>query len=68
MGNTPKPLDKQLFGQFMTKIPVWNYANPSKENDLSLSFDDKDKIIRQYYYDIKAQSGGEFKSICCLLE
>ena len=65
--NTPETFDKQLFGQFMKKVAVWNFANISKENYLSLSFDDKEKIIRQYYHDMKAQSGGEFKSICCLL-
>ena len=55
--NTPETLKEQLFGQFMKKVPVWNYANISKENYLSLSLDDKKKIICQYYYNMKAQKG-----------
>ena len=43
--NTPETLDEQLFGQFM-KVTVWDYANVSKENYLSLSYDNKEKIIR----------------------
>ena len=46
--NTPEPLDEQLFGQSIKKFPVWDYANISKENYLSFSFDDKEKIICQY--------------------
>ena len=43
--NTSETLDEQLFGQFM-KVTVWDYANISKENYLSLSYDNKEKIIR----------------------
>ena len=43
--NTPETLDEQLFGQFM-RVTVWDYANISKENYLSLSYDNKEKIIR----------------------
>ena len=43
--NTSETLDEQLFGQFM-KVRVWDYANISKENYLSLSYDNKEKIIR----------------------
>ena len=42
--NTPEPLDEQLFGQSIKKFPVWDYANISKENYLSFSFDDKEKL------------------------
>ena len=64
--NTPKTLDKQLFGEFMKKVPVWDYANISRENYQSLSYDDKEKIIRRYYFNMKAQSGGKFESVYCL--
>ena len=64
--NTPETLDAQLFTQFMKKVSVWDYANISKENYLSLSYNDKEKIIKQYYFHMKSQSGGEFESICCL--
>ena len=43
--NTSETLDEQLFGRFM-KVTVWDYANISKENYLSLSYDNKEKIIR----------------------
>ena len=52
--NTPETLDEQLFGQFMKKVAVWDYANISKENYLLISFDDKEKTICQYYYDMKS--------------
>ena len=56
----------KLFTQFKKKVPVWDYANISKENYLSMSYEDKEKIIKQYYLDMKFQSGGEFEFICCL--
>ena len=61
---TPQTFDK-LFGQFMEKVTVWDYANVSKENYLSLSHYDKEKIIKQYYFDMKSRSGGKFESIYC---
>ena len=38
--NTPEPLDEQLLGQSVRKVPLWDYANISKENYLSFSLDD----------------------------
>ena len=56
----------KLFTQFKKKVPVWDYANISKENYLSMSYEDKEKIIKQYYLDMKFRSGGESEFICCL--
>ena len=64
--NATKTFDKQLFSEFMKRVTIWDYANISRENYLSLSHDDKEKIIRQYYFDIKARSGGKFEPIYCL--
>ena len=47
----------------MKKVPVWDYANISKENYLSLSYEDKEKIIKQYYFDMKSQSGGLYMNL-----
>ena len=51
----------------MKKVTVWGYANINKESYISLSHDDKEKIIRQYNFDIKARSSGKFGPIYCLL-
>ena len=70
---------RTIIKSFMKKVPVWNYANLNKEDYLTtfiynflfiiirLSYDDKEKIIKQYYFDIKSRGAGEFESICCLL-
>ena len=52
--NTPETLDEQLFGQFVGKVNVFDCANISKENYLSFSHDDKKKIIKQYYFELKS--------------
>ena len=43
----------------MKKFPVWDYSNISKENYLSLSYRDKEKIVMQYYFDIESRSDSE---------
>ena len=57
--NTPETHEEQLFTQFMKKVPVWDYPNISKENYLSLSYRDKEKIIMQYYFNIESRSDSE---------
>ena len=64
--NTLETVDEQLFTQFMKKVLVWDYLNISKENYLPLNYEDKENVIKQYYFDMKSWSGGEFESICCL--
>ena len=51
----------------MKKVTVWGYVNINKESYLSPSHDHKEKIIRQYNFDIKARSSGKFGPIYCLL-
>ena len=65
--NAIENLDDKVFGKFMKKVTVWGYANINKESYISLSHDDKEKIIRQYNFDIKARSSGKFGPIYCLL-
>ena len=65
--NTSKTLDGKLFGEFTKKLTVWDYPNINRESYLSLSHDDKEIIIRQYYFDIKARSNCKFGPISCLL-
>ena len=65
--NVTETINEKLFGEFMKTITVWDYANISKENYLSLFHDDKEKIIRQYYFDMKARSSGKFGPIYCFL-
>ena len=48
-------------------VAVWDYPNISRESYLSLSYDNKEKIIRQYYFDMKARSICKFGPIYCLL-
>ena len=37
--NATETLDEKLFGGFMKKVTVWNYANISKQSYFSLSHD-----------------------------
>ena len=50
--NATKTFDEQLFSEFMKRVTIWDYVNISRENFLSLSHDDKEKIIIQYYFNI----------------
>ena len=59
--NATETLDEKLFGGFMKKVTVWNYANISKQSYFSLSHD-----TRQYYFDMKPRSSGKFGPIYCL--
>lgn len=65
--NARETRDNKLFREFMKKTSVWDYANINKESYLSLPLDDKEKIIRQYYFDMKAIISSKLGPICCLL-
>ena len=43
------------------------YTNISGESYLSVSHNDKYKISRQYYFDMKTRNRGKFGTIYCLL-
>ena len=51
----------------MKSVTVWDYANISTEKYLSLSHDDKEKIIRQYYFDKKTRNGGTIEPVYCFV-
>ena len=65
--NASETLYEEFFGEFMKKVTLCDYANISKESYLSLSHDDREKIIRQYFFDMKARSSVTFGPIYCLL-
>ena len=60
--NTSETLDEQLFGQFMKRSQYGTTQVLVKRNKQN----DKQKLIRQVYFDMKARSSSEFESICCL--
>ena len=47
--------EKDLFEKFMQQLPVWSYANLSKDYFISLTDDDKKAIISKYYKDMKSR-------------
>ena len=65
--NASETLYEEFFGEFMKKVTLCDYANINKESYLSLSHDDREKIIRQYFFDMKARSSATFGPIYCLL-
>ena len=65
--NASETLYEELFGEFMKKVTLCDYTNISKGSYLSLSHDEREKIIRQYFFDMKARSSGTFGPIYCLL-
>ena len=65
--NASETLDEQLFGKFMKNNSVQGYANISRKSYLCHSRNDKEKIIRQYYFEMKAKSSAKFQPIYCLL-
>ena len=44
----------------MNKVAVWDYASITREGYPALSHDEKEKLIRRYYSDMKSRSSGEF--------
>ena len=44
----------------MNKVVVWDYASITRESYLALSHDEKEKLIRRYYSDMKSRSSGKF--------
>ena len=52
--NTQVEFDADLFGQFMKKVTIW---------DLALSRDEKEGLIRRYYFDMKSKGNGKFLHI-----
>ena len=51
--NIQEEFDLNLFGLFMKKVTVWDYASITTDSYLALSHDEKEKLIRSYYSDMK---------------
>ena len=56
ISNTQEEIDTDLFGQFMKKVTIWDYGSITRDSYLSLSHDEKEKLIRRYYSDMKIRS------------
>ena len=53
-------IDPTLFGQFMKKVTVLDYLSISRDSYPVLSHDEKEKLIRSYYSDMKSRGSGKF--------
>ena len=45
--------DEGLFQQFMAKIPIWDFHSLTMEQYIAKGRDDKIRLMRKYYYEIK---------------
>ena len=57
--NTQEEIDPNLFNYFMKQILIWDYGLVSSDSYLALSYDEKEKLIRNYYSDMKSHGSGE---------
>ena len=57
--NTQEEIDTNLFNYFMKQILRWDYGSVSSDSYLALSYDEKEKLIRNYYSDMKSHGSGE---------
>ena len=53
-------INPELFNNFMKQIAIWDYSSISRYRYLALSYKEKEKLIKNYYHDMKNRSGGEF--------
>ena len=51
--NTQVEFEAELFGNFMKKVTIWDYASITRDSYLAFSHDEKEKFIRSYYIEIK---------------
>ena len=59
--NVQEGIDANLFGEFMKKVTVSDYSSITRDSYLVLSHDEKEKLIRRYYFDMKSRGGsGKF--------
>ena len=56
-------VDPELFGKFMQQSPIWDYNSIRREGYIALPNFEKEKIIRNYYVDMKSIGGGKFDNI-----
>ena len=55
--------DPDLFGKLMHQIPIWDYSSISKASYTALANFEKEKLIRNYYSDMKSRGCGKFSII-----
>ena len=53
-------INQELFNNFMKQSAIWDYSSISRYSYLALSYEEKEKLIKNYYHDMKNRSGGEF--------
>ena len=53
-------INQELFNNFMKQSAIWDYSSISRYSCLALSYEKKEKLIKNYYHDMKNRSGGEF--------
>ena len=61
--NTQEEFDADLLGQFMKKVTIWNHASITTDSYLALSHDEKERLIRRYYIEMKNGGNGNFSYI-----
>ena len=58
--NIQEEIKPNLFNNFMKGIPIWDYGSISRDSYLAFSYDEKEKLITNYYSDMNSRSNGEF--------
>ena len=53
-------INPELFNNFMKQIAIWDYSSISRDSCLALSYEEKGKLIKNYYHDMKNRSSGPF--------
>ena len=53
-------INPELFNNFMKLIAIWDYSLINRDSYLALSYEEKEKLIKNYYCDMKNRSDGEF--------
>ena len=60
VNNIQEEIDPTVVGQFMKKGTLSDYTSTTRHIYLALSHDEKEKLITNYYSDIKSRGSGNF--------
>lgn len=60
VNNIQEEMDPTVIGQFMKKGTLWDYTSITRHSHLALSHDKKEKLITNYYSDVKSRGSGIF--------
>ena len=52
-------IDIDLFNEFMKKLSIWDYHCITREHYLSFSTNEKEDMIKKFYYQMKNRSSGK---------